>query len=483
MSLAKKIVIVGGGITGLSAAFYLKREMEEKQIPYELTVIEATDRLGGKIRTLHKEGYTIERGADSFLGRKLPAIRLAEALDLSDQLVRNSTGQAYIHLHNQLHKMPQGAYMGVPTQLAPLLHTDLYSVKGKLRAGLDYVLPKGKAVPDQSLGGFLRRRLGDELVENVMEPLLSGIYSADVDKMSLMATFPNFYELEQEHRSLIKGLRKTLPQQNRSTGKKTGQFFAYQGGFESMIDALANELGEEQIIRNQAVKKIEKSTNKYDVHLQNGDVYDADAVIMTTPHRTFPKLFESFDLFDPLKEIPVSSAANIAFAFDESALEDPLDGTGFVVSRNSDFRITACTWVHKKWPHTTPKGKILLRAFVGKPNDQEVVDLPDEELTALVRHDLQRIMKIVGEPEFTVITRWKEQMPQYTVGHQDRIARVRGQMEKQLPGIFLAGSSFGGVGVPDCIGQSEELVADVLDYFKENEPVASDAKSYSNPQS
>src|SRR5690625_3099154 len=215
-----------------------------------------------------------------------------------------------------------------------------------------------------------------------------------------------------------------------------------------MIAAIANELGEEQIIRNQAVEQIEKSTNGYDVHLLNGEVCDADAVIVTTPHRTFPNLFKSVDLFDPLKEIPVSSAANIAFAFDEAALEDPLDGTGFVVSRNSDFRITACTWVHKKWPHTTPKGKILLRAFIGKPDDQDVVDLSDEELTAIVRQDLQRIMKIVGEPEFTVITRWKEQMPQYTVGHQERIAQVRGQLAEQLSGIFLSGSEYGCIDVP-----------------------------------
>src|SRR5690625_5303252 len=233
--------------------------MEAKQIPYELTVMEASDRLGGKIRTIHKEGYTIERGADSFLGRKLPAIRLAEALHMSDQLVRNSTGQAYIHLHNQLHKMPQGAYMGVPTQLAPLLHTDLYSVKGKLRAGLDYVLPKGKAVPDQSLGGYLRRRLGDELVENVMEPLLSGIYSADVDIMSLMATFPNFYELKHEYCILIKRLLKTMQQQNHSTGKEMVQFLAYQREIESNFDALANELVKEKSIRNQVDKKIQKS--------------------------------------------------------------------------------------------------------------------------------------------------------------------------------------------------------------------------------
>lgn len=468
MSTPKKIVIVGGGITGLSAAFYLQKELEAKGIPHKLTLIEASDRLGGKIKTVHKEGYTIERGADSFLGRKLPAMRLAESLGLSDQLVRNSTGQAYIHIHNQLHKMPQGAYMGVPTQLAALLFSDLYSIKGKLRAGLDFVLPKGKAVSDQSLGGFLRRRLGDELVENVIEPLLSGIYSGDVDKMSMMATFPAFYEVEQEHRSLIKGLRKTLPKQNRSTGKKPGQFYAYKGGFESIVEALKNALGEEQIVLNQAVEQIEKTTTGYEVLLQDGEVYEADAVIMTTPHRTFPHLFKPYPLFEPLTEIPVSSAANIAFAFDEAAIEDQIDGTGFVVSRNSDFRITACTWVHKKWPHTTPKGKILLRAFIGKPNDQEVVDLPDEELTAIVMNDLQRIMKIVGEPEFTVITRWKEKMPQYTVGHKERIDRVRGQMEKELPGIFLAGSSFGGVGVPDCIGQSEQVVAEVLNYFKED---------------
>src|SRR5690625_3028913 len=203
MAKSKNIVIVGGGITGLSAAYYLQKEIKEKNLPFTVQLIEASDRLGGKIKTKNKNGFIIEQGPDSFLARKEPAVRLAKDLGLEEDLIRNGTGQSYILVRNKLHKMPSGAFMGIPTQAKPFLFSGIFSMKGKLRAGGDYILPKGKAVSDQSLGGFFRRRFGDELVENLIEPLLSGIYAGDIDDMSLMATFPNFYNLEQKHKSLI----------------------------------------------------------------------------------------------------------------------------------------------------------------------------------------------------------------------------------------------------------------------------------------
>lgn len=467
MNELKKIVVVGGGITGLSAAYYLQKEIKEKQLPYEVKLVEASNRLGGKIKTTKRDGYTIERGPDSFLSRKKPAVKLVEELGISDELVRNGTGQSYILVGNKLHKMPGGSFMGVPTQIRPFLISGITSPKGKLRAGFDFILPRSKKVSDQTLGGFFRHRFGNELVENQLEPLLSGIYAGDIDEMSLMATFPNFYALEQEHRSLVKGLRKTMPKKKASTGKKPGMFFSFKNGLETLVDELERQIEANTINLNAAVDHIEKKDHGYHLLLSDGEVYKADAIIMSTPHHTLPKVFSQYDCFKQFEHIPSTSVANVAMAFDQSSIKKMDDGTGFVISRNSDYRITACTWTHRKWPATTPKGKVLLRCYVGRPNDQAVVDLSDEEITDIVLKDLNKTMKIKAKPEFSVITRWKHAMPQYTVGHQERVAEVREQASKLVPGVFLAGSSYEGIGLPDCIEQGEKAVSDVLAFLQD----------------
>ncbi|WP_404451686.1 protoporphyrinogen oxidase [Virgibacillus necropolis] len=467
MDNTKEIVIVGGGITGLSAAYYLQKEIREQGLPFKVKLVEASSQLGGKISTLKKDGFTIERGPDSFLSKKTPAVKLAEEVGLDDQLVRNGTGQAYILVNNKLHKIPRGSHMGIPTKARPFLFSNLFSFKGKMRAGFDFVLPKGKKVQDQSLGGFFRHRFGNEVVENVIDPLLSGIYSGDIDNMSLMATYPNFYRIQQEHKSLIKGLQKTLPKRSGSKKKKTGVFYAFQDGFESLVKHVEMKLDKDMVDLNVAVDHVEKKDHGYHLLLSNGEVYKADAVIMTTPHFTLPKVFSQFDFFQEFADVPATSVANVAMAFDQSAIKRDIDGTGFVVSRNSDYRITACTWTHKKWPHTTPEGSALLRCYVGRPNDQEVVDLSDEEIQEIVLNDLNKTMNITEAPKFSVITRWKNARPQYTVGHNERVEKVRGKMADVLPGVYLAGSSFEGVGVPDCIEQGEKAVGYVLDFLNE----------------
>ncbi|MGM8366088.1 protoporphyrinogen oxidase [Virgibacillus sp. W0181] len=461
----KNILIVGGGITGLTAAYYLQQEIKKNNLPYRVKLVEATDRLGGKIKTIQKDGFTIERGPDSFLSRKKPAVKLAEQLGLMDQIVRNGAGQSYILVGNKLHKMPSGAFMGIPTQAKPFLFSGLFSPKGKIRASFDYVRPKGKITDDQALGSFFRRRFGDELVENLIEPLLSGIYAGDIDEMSLMSTFPNFYELEQKYGSLIKGLQETMPKPAKKKKKKPGLFYSFTNGFETIVQALEEQLGSESFMLQTAVDHIEKKEHGYHVLLNSGEVYKADAVLMTTPHYTMPKIFSQYDMFNDFKNVPSTSVANVAMAFDQSAIKKDINGTGFVVSRNSNFRITACTWTHRKWPTSTPKGKALLRCYVGGPGDQQVVDLSDDEIIDIVLKDLNKTMKIRKKPEFSVVTRWKNAMPQYTVGHKERLSAVREQMSTELPGIWVAGSSYEGVGVPDCIDQGEKAVQKVLSFL------------------
>ena len=207
----KKVVIIGGGITGLSAAFYMQKEAREKGLALDVLLVEASNRLGGKIQTVRRDGFIIERGPDSFLIRKKSIGILAKDLGIEDELVKNATGQAYIFVNGKLHPIPAGSVMGIPTKLGPFLKTELFSLSGKLRAAGDLVMPRSSTTGDQSLGSFFRRRLGGEVVENLIEPLLSGVYAGDIDHMSLKSTYPQFYEVEKKHRSLILGMKKTTP--------------------------------------------------------------------------------------------------------------------------------------------------------------------------------------------------------------------------------------------------------------------------------
>ncbi|GAB2533440.1 protoporphyrinogen oxidase [Gracilibacillus alcaliphilus] len=464
----RTITIIGGGITGLTAAYYLEKQIKEANLDYQVRLLEAGNRLGGKIQTERRDGFMIERGPDSFLIRKQSAERLAREVGIGDKLVKNGTGTSYILAGEKLHHMPQSSFMGIPTRVRPFLKSDLFSLSGKLRAGMDFIKPKGEAADDQSLGKFFRRRVGDEVVENLIEPLLSGIYAGDIDDLSLMATFPNFYQLEQQHGSLIRGLRKTMPAQPSTAGKKKSMFYSLDGGLESLVEAIAAKLSDEVVQTNKIVETIEKKGSHYQLHTKKGTVLTADVVLIATPHGVMKKLLKPFEFAADLPNMKATSVANVALAFDLSAVKDDIDGTGFVVSRNSNYRITACTWTHKKWPKTTtPAGKALLRCYVGRPGDEDVVDLSDEALEEIVLHDLKKIMNIEGDPLFSVVSRWKDAMPQYNVHHKQMVEQLEANLKKELPGVFVAGSPYKGIGIPDCIDQGEAAVKQILDFLAE----------------
>ncbi|WP_212935977.1 protoporphyrinogen oxidase [Bacillus hominis] len=452
--MRKKVVIVGGGITGLSTAYYLQQEIREKNLPIDTLLIEASGKLGGKIQTVRKDGFTIERGPDSFLARKESAAKLVRELGLGDEIVENTTGKSFVLVNNRLHKMPSGSMMGIPTQITPFLFSGLFSPIGKLRAGFDLLMPRSKPVSDQSLGQFFRHRLGNEVVENLIEPLLSGVYAGDIDEMSLMSTFPQLYQIEQKHRSISLGMRTLAPKEEKAAPKK-GIFQTVKTGLESIVESLEVKIHEGTVMKGTRIEKVAKLGDGYTITLSNGKEIEADAIVMAASHKVLPSMFAQYKQFRFFRNIPSTSVANVALAFQKSAIQRDIDGTGFVVSRNSDYTITACTWTHKKWPHTTPEGKALLRCYVGRPGDEAIVEQTDEEIVQLVLEDLQKTMDITEDPEFTMVSRWKEAMPQYTVGHKERMKKLTTFMEKELPGVYLAGSSYAGSGLPACIEQGE----------------------------
>lgn len=474
MTEKKKVLIVGGGITGLSAAYYLQKHARESQLPLEVKLVEASHRVGGKMQTYVKDGYVIERGPDSFLERKESAGRLAREVGLGDKLVNNSTGKSYVLVKDKLHPMPGGAVMGIPTQIGPFITTGLFSWPGKFRAAGDFFMSPSKVKGDQSLGEFFRRRLGDEVVENLIEPLLSGIYAGDIDNMSLLSTFPQFYKVEQKYGSLILGTKKTTPATKNKPAdfgqeKKKGMFLTVTTGLQSFVDAIEAKLEPGSVLKGIRVDKVSKQENGYRMRLSSGETLDADSILVSAPHEAALHMFSDHDhLFEPFRDMPSTSVATVAMAFPESVIKEDIDGTGFVVSRNSDYTITACTWTHKKWPHTTPEGKVLIRLYVGRPGDEAVVDLPDDEIIKIALEDLNKTMDIQAQPDFAVVSRWKEAMPQYTVGHKQRVENLKTDLADELPGVFVGGSSYEGVGLPDCIDQGEAAVEKILAFLKLN---------------
>ncbi|AMX84451.1 protoporphyrinogen oxidase [Geobacillus subterraneus] len=473
----RTVVIIGGGITGLTAAYYLQKAIKEQRLPLTCKLVEATHRLGGKVQTVMRNGYVIERGPDSFLARKTSAFRLVKEVGLEHEIVHNATGKSYILVNGKLYPIPGGAVMGIPTRIAPFLTTGLFSPAGKLRAALDFVLPPVKADGDMPLGRFFRRRLGDEVVDNLIEPLLSGIYAGDIDEMSLMATFPQFFQLEQKYGSLVRGAKRTTPKEQK---ERKGAFQTLKTGLQSLVEEVEKRLEPGSVIKGTRIERITRTGSAYRLQLSTGQTWEADSVIITTPHHIVPDMLADYPFFAPFRSVPLTSVATVALAFPEKAIRQDIDGTGFVVSRRSDYTMTACTWTHKKWPHTTPPGKALLRGYVGRPGDEDIVDQPDDEIVRIVLDDLNKVMKIDGQPEFAVISRWKRAMPQYTVGHRERLAAIKRHMASDLPGVFLAGSSYEGLGLPDCIDQGERAVRDVLDYLRQGEPNRPAEAAYSS---
>ncbi|MGM0713235.1 protoporphyrinogen oxidase [Brevibacillus parabrevis] len=451
------VTIVGGGITGLTAAFYLQKEIEAKGLPISYQLIEQQDHLGGKIKTWRHEGFVIELGPDSFLERKTSAGELAADLGLAHELVRNSTGQAYIWHKNRLQPIPEGAVMGVPTKLMPFVTTDLISWPGKIRAAADLILPASKGDADISVGEFFRRRLGDEVIDNLISPLLSGVYSGDLDHLSLLASFPQFAQMEKQHRSLILAMKHSRPQ-SKAPGKPKGIFLTLANGLQSLVEGIEKSLPSEVLLKGTGVTKLEKRPNgKYALALTNGQLLETDAVLFTVPHAVSEPLLRPFANVAALENAKPHMVATIAMAFPESGIELGMEGTGFIVPRHSGATITACTWAHRKWPHMVPNNKALLRSFVGRATEQAFMQMTDEEILEVVLRDLRKIMTIRQEPEFYSVTRLQNAIP-YVVGHQAWVRDVKQKLKASLPGVMVAGASYDGVGVPDCIAQGKKAI-------------------------
>lgn len=449
----------------------MKKLFSEKQIPVDITLIEKAEELGGKVQTLRRDGFIIERGPDSFLARKLPIITLSKELGIEEELVGTNPAARtnYIYHKNKLHKMPIGLVLGIPTKLTPFMKTGLISPFGKLRAALDLLLPKKKNLDDESLGHFIQRRLGKEVLENITEPLLGGIYAGDTQTLSLKATFPNFFEMEQKHRSLIVGMaagkKNTAPVSNTPIVANKSMFLTYKNGMSTLIERLTEELGSIRIIKGQGVTEVVKMEDSYEIRLDDDTLLHADGLVLALPTQQASKLLPDVESIGWLKKINYVSVANIALTFNKEDISFPLNGTGFLIPAKEETALTACTWSSSKWLHAAPENKLLFRCYVGRERDQQWVNWSDEDLVAKILKDLKNIMGITATPNFHIITRAKHSMPQYPVNHIEQLKKLRESIATQKPGVFLCGAGYEGVGVPDCVQQGKSAAEEMLKFL------------------
>jgi len=453
----KKVAIIGGGITGLTAAFYIQKHVMETKEEFQVTLFESDERLGGKIRTERREGFVIERGPDSFLKRKVEVLELVEALHLSEGLISNQTGTSYILKDDTLHMIPEGSVMGVPTRIKPLLDTGLLTIDGKARALNDLFIPPLPDFDDMSVGEFFERRLGQEVVDHIISPLLSGIYAGDIYQLSLKMALPHFIEVERRAGSLMLGL------QNQAPRKKTSQFATLSTGLETIVDALiAAFLPEVVDVRvGEKVHKVHRNEADYTIESDGGS-WAFDQIIFAVPHQVTEALLSEADFLQRKTQAPSTSVATIAMAFPEKAVRMHKEGTGFVVSRREPKTITAATWTYLKWGHAAPEGKALIRCYVGKAGDDRIIEKSDDELVLIALKDMQGTVDILSDPDFALVSRWPEAMPQYPVGHKKWLHEIRQRLAKEYPGVYLAGASYDGIGIPDCIRQGMQAAKDVL---------------------
>lgn len=470
--MSPHIVIAGGGITGLAAAYAVTTDPRARDLGIRCTLVEQDERLGGKLLTERRDGCLIENGPDSFLSTKPWAAALCRKVGLGDRLVGTLPGRAvYVAYRGRLHPLPEGAAFGIPTQFLPLVRTGLLSPAEKVRVAADLILPRHRGDADETIGGFLRRRLGDAVVQRLAGPLLGGIYAGDPDHLSARATFPLLLEWEAAHRSLLLAAL-ARRRAGRTAGAGRGahahgpspMFLSLIGGVGELVDRLVHLLGAATVLTGRSVERLERRGGgeqvAYTVMLDGGQVLDADAVLLATPAFVTAGLLDALapEAAAGLRAIPYVSTAAVTLAYRRSELTAPLDGHGFVVARGEPLSISACTWLSSKWPHRAPPEVALLRCYLGSFGREAVVDEDDSRLVELARTDLQASMGIEVTPIFTSVARWIKAMPQYLPGHLDRLRTIEDALGA-LPALAIAGAGYRGIGIPDCIRQGTEAAA------------------------
>lgn len=457
----RRVVILGAGITGLCAAYELVERAKRERRGVEISVLEASNRIGGKVASESREGAVLEGGPDSFITSKPDALALVKELGLSGELLKTNPDHKTIFVLSggRLIPLPNGVNL-VPTRILPFLTSELISWKGKLRMGLEWFIGPENGGQDESLGDFTRRRLGQEALDKIVGPMLGGIYAGDPDRMSLESTFPQLKDMERRG-----GLMRSMwSSPARAASTETTLFMTLKGGLGRLIEALALRLPAQTVRTGASVAVLRRRGSQWEIGTRAGEKIMADSVISALPANALAETVEDLDpeLAAVLREIPFVSTATASFVYDAAGFPDPLDGFGFLVPRSEGKQVTAATYTSTKFPGRAPAGQVLIRCFLGGAGREEAAEGDDALAARAARNELRDILKL-GErhPRATKVTRWVKANPQYTVGHALRLRRIESCLQGH-PGLILAGCSYKGVGLPDCVRSGRQAASAAL---------------------
>jgi protoporphyrinogen/coproporphyrinogen III oxidase len=478
VALKKRVAIVGGGITGLSVAYYLQQQVATGDDSIEYTLLEQADQWGGKVQTEqidHAGGmFVVESGPDSFITQKPWGWELAQELDLGHRVqpTNDKRRQTFVLNRGKVTPLPEGVMLIVPTQLKPFALSPLISPLGKLRMGMDLFIRPRLDDEDETLAEFIRRRLGSEALDKIAEPLLSGIYNAQAESQSILATFPRFRDIESKHGSLIRGmLAARQPHANgrgngvgsvSGTPKPPSAFVSFRQGMSELIQRLRDELTGDCRLAT-CVNSLEQRRAGYSLHLDDGDELATDFVVLAIPS------YEAARLLDPMAPAPATllravryvSTGTVSLAYRREEVNHPLNGFGIVIPRSEQRDINAITWTSTKFDNRAPAGHALLRVFFGGSRTPHMMEVDDASLLATVRRELAEIMGITAAPVFHRVYRWWDATPQYDVGHLDRVAAIESLLP---PRLHVTGSPYRGIGLPDCIHQARQTVERIIEH-------------------
>jgi len=444
-----RIAVVGGGIAGLAAA----RGLEALVPGVKVALVEREPRLGGKILTERVGGFVIEGAADCFLSRKERGVGLCEELGIAVELIgrRPENARSFVRRGAELYPLPEGLSGMIPTNLDALGRSALLSSEGRERLAAELDVPAAPPGGDESIASFVSRRLGREAYERLVEPLMTGIYGGDGEQLSLQATFPGLRALELDHGSLIRGFLA----QSAEKESPHPPFVTLRSGIDELVTSLVATLERTRLFTGCASVGLRRSAG-YAVELDTGETLEVDGVVLAVPAFAAAQLLSEIDadLAAAHAEIPYASSAIVTLAYRQDDVEYPLDGYGYVVPTAEGSEVLACTWMSSKWEGRAPEGHVLIRVYAGRFGGRDVTAETDADLVALA-YDEVRLLRIDAQPEFVRIHRWPLGMPQYVLGHPERLERIETALARH-PGLAVAGAAYRGVGIPDCIRSGEE---------------------------
>jgi protoporphyrinogen/coproporphyrinogen III oxidase len=456
-----EVVIIGGGISGLATAYYLAKG----GVP--AAIVESRPRLGGVIQTETVEGCTIEAGPDSFLSAKPAAFELLRELGLSGEIIGSNDHlrKTYVRRNGRLVALPDGLMMMVPTKILPLVTTRLIGWGTKIRMGLELLRAPQPRAGDESVAEFIEEHYGAEAVDYLAEPLLSGVYGGNPRELSVASVLPRFVELASRYGSLTRGVlaeRAKAARAQQHGHRPPPLFRTLKGGLGQMVDALAGAIADRTEVRQGRAETVERAGGGFRVRI-GGDWMDAGRLVLACEAHAASALLDGVDsrLAELLGTVPYSSSMTVALGFDASDFDSPPAGFGFLVPKKERRRLVACTWVGTKFPHRVPEGRIVARCFLGGMDDPGVLAEPDENITAIVASELRDIAGVTARPQFARISRWPRAMAQYTVGHPRRLAEMEARAAA-IPGLYLAGNAYEGIGIPDCIRLGRRAAEKIL---------------------